>query len=72
MLTRNRYFATVMPIYAVLYVIGLVAFDHNSKFATIGALGFALIAIVGAMWIRPAEGAGRQRNRNRNRGGKSL
>jgi Na+/glutamate symporter len=65
-LTRSRYFASVMPIYAILYVIGILTFDHNSKFVTIGAMGFALLAVIGAVALRPEPGT-RNRHRDRNR-----
>ena len=65
-MTRGRYFGTVMPIWGVLYVIGIIVFD-NSTFTVVGALGFALLAVIGVAVIRPEPGTGRQRNRNRNR-----
>lgn len=64
-MTRGRYYSTVMPIWGILYVIGIVAF-HNRTFNIVGALVFALLAIIGVVGIRSEPGVGRQRNRNRN------
>lgn len=48
---------------AILYVIGIVAF-HNRTFTVVGALVFALIAVVGATIVRH-DGGGRQRDRSK-------
>ncbi len=71
-MTRNRFYGAAMPIWGILYVIGIVAF-HNKTFNIVGALVFALIAVVGATVIRDEPGTGRQRDRSkrsarRNRG----
>lgn len=66
-MTRGRYYSTVMPIWAILYVIGVVAF-HNRTFDIVGALVFALLAVIGTAVIRSEPGAGRDRARKRNRG----
>lgn len=54
-----------MPIYAILYVMAILAFDHNGKVASIGAMGFALLGVIGATVIRGGEDCDRGRNRNR-------
>lgn len=59
-MTRGRFYSTVMPIWAILYVIGIVAF-HSKTFNVVGALVFALIAVVGATIIRPCVGEDRDR-----------
>lgn len=51
-MTRGRFYSTAMPIWAILYLIGIVAF-HSKVFDTVGALVFALIAVAGAAFIRP-------------------
>lgn len=66
-MTRSRFYAAAFPIWAILYVMGIVIF-RNHTFTTVGALVFALIAVVGATVIRPGEGEGRERDRKRNRG----
>lgn len=63
-MTRGRFYSTVFPIAAILYVIVLVATGYNGKVAVIGALCFALIAIIGTAALRSA-GEGRQRDRGR-------
>lgn len=68
-MSRSRYFSTVLPIYAILYVMAILAFDHNGKVASIGAMGFALLGVIGATVIRGDEDRERGRNRNRNRRG---
>lgn len=65
-MTRNRFYAAAMPSWAILYVIGIVAF-HNKTFNTVGALVFALIAIVGATLLKPDPGTARQRDRGARR-----
>lgn len=66
-MTRRRYYRSVMPIAGIIYVIVLFATGFNATVAIIGALVFALIAVVGSAIFR-AHGGGRQRNRDRNRG----
>lgn len=66
-MTRGRYYSSVMPIAGIIYVIVLFATGFNATVVIIGALAFALIAVVGSAVFR-AQGGGRQRNRNRNRG----
>lgn len=66
-MTRGRYYSSVMPIAGILYVIVLFATGFNATVVIIGALVFALIAVVGSAMFR-AQGGGRYRNRNRNRG----
>ncbi len=66
-MTRGRYFATVMPILAILYVIAIVIADGRGKVAVIGALVIAAAAVIGSTVIHPPDGTGRQRNRNRDR-----
>lgn len=63
-MSRGRYYSTVMPIWAILYVIGIFVFD-SSTFTVLGALVFALLAVVGIAVVRP-EAGGRQRVRKRN------
>lgn len=50
-MTRGRFYGAAMPIWGILYVIGIVAF-HNKTFNIVGALVFALIAVVGGTVIR--------------------
>lgn len=64
-ISQGRYYSTAMPVAAIVYVIVLFATGFNGMVAIIGALVFALIAVVGTAFRAP--GAGRQRNRNRNR-----
>lgn len=65
-MTRGRYYSIVMPVWAILYVIGIVAF-HNQTFNIVGALVFALLAVIGTAVVRPEPGAGRERDRRRRR-----
>jgi hypothetical protein len=65
-MTRGRYYSSVMPIAGIIYVIVLFATGFNATAVVIGALVFALIAVMGTVIFR-AQGGGRQRNRNRNR-----
>ncbi len=65
-MTRGRYYRSVMPIAGIIYVIVLFATGFNATAVVIGALVFALIAVMGTVIFR-AQGGGRQRNRNRNR-----
>lgn len=65
-MTRGQFYGAAMPIWGVLYVIGLIVFK-NSALAGAGALVFALIAVVGATVIRPDPDSGRERRRTRNR-----
>lgn len=68
-MTRGQFYSRAMPVAAILYVIALVASGGNGKVAVIGAMCFALIAVIGSAVLRPAEGSGRERSRNRIRGG---
>lgn len=63
-MTPGRYYSSVMPIAAIIYVIVLFATGFNATVVVIGALVFALIAVIGSAMFR-AQGGGRQRNRNR-------
>ncbi len=63
-MTRDRYYRSVMPIAGVLYVIVLFATGFNATVVIIGALVFALVAVVGSTMFG-ARGGGRHRNRNR-------
>ncbi len=65
-MTRGRFYSSVMPIAGIIYVIVLFATGFNATVVIIGALVFALIAVVGSAMFRP-QGGGRHRNRNRNR-----
>jgi hypothetical protein len=65
-MTRGRYYSSVMPIAGIIYVIVLFATGFNATSVVVGALVFALIAVMGTVLFR-AQGGGRQRNRNRNR-----
>jgi len=65
--TRERFYSTTVPIWAILYVIVLLATRHNGAFAAAGAVVFALIAVVGATLIRPGPTDGRSRERQRRR-----
>jgi uncharacterized membrane protein YfbV (UPF0208 family) len=58
-MNRGRYYATVMPIAAILYAIAL-AIWHNGNVAVVGALLFALLAVLGSVVARPSQpGQGR-------------
>jgi len=63
-MTSGRYYSSVMPIAAIIYVIVLFATGFNVTVVVMGALVFALIAVIGTAMFR-AQGGGRQRNRNR-------
>ncbi len=65
--SRGRYFSTVMPVAAIIYVIVLFLTKFNSTVVIVGALLFALIVVLGSR-IR-GSATGRQRNRNRGAGG---
>jgi hypothetical protein len=62
-MTRSRFYSTVFPTAAIIYVIVLVATNFNGKVAVIGALCFALIAVLGAAALRSGD-SGRQRDRS--------
>jgi len=62
-MTRSRFYAAAMPIWAIVYVIVLVL-SHNGTFAAVGALVFALIGVIGATVIRPGPSEGRARGRH--------
>jgi hypothetical protein len=64
--TRGRYFATVMPIAAIVYVIVLFAVGFDTKVTVIGALVLGLISMVGALVLPNRTAPGRDRNRRRN------
>ncbi len=57
-MTRGSFYGTAMPVWAIIYVIGIIAF-HNRVFTVVGALVFALIAVLGSTVIRPDNTAGR-------------
>ena len=59
-MTRGRFYFAAMPIWAILYLIGVVAF-HSKVFDTVGAFVFALIAVAGAVLIRPDDDTARAR-----------
>lgn len=65
-MTRNRYYATVLPIAGILYVIALIAINGHHV-ATIGALVLAIIAMIGAFLPPPGKGEGRDRDRSARR-----
>lgn len=65
-MTPGRYYSTVMPVAGILYVIVMFATGFNRNVVIIGALAFALIAVVGSAMFR-GQGTGRQRNRSRDR-----
>jgi hypothetical protein len=66
-MASGRYYATVMPVAGIVYVIVLFATGFNGTVTVIGALVFALIAVVGSTMLRGG-GTGRRRNRDRTRG----
>lgn len=47
-MTSGRFFATVMPIAGILYVIALLV-SRSSQVALIGAMIFALLGVIGSM-----------------------
>ncbi len=47
-MTSGRFYATVMPIAGILYVIALFV-SRSSQVAFIGAMIFALLGVVGSM-----------------------
>lgn len=65
-MTRGRYYSSVMPVAAIVYVIVLFATGFNVTVVVIGALVIAMIAVIGSAIFR-GQGGGRHRNRNRNR-----
>lgn len=64
-MTRGRYFATVMPIAAIVYVIVLFAVGFDTLVTVIGALVLGLISMVGSLVLTGRTGPGRDRNRHR-------
>jgi hypothetical protein len=51
-MTRGRYYAAVMPIAGILYVIALVVLqDRVANVAVVGALILAILAVIGATVI---------------------
>ena len=65
-LTAGRYYTTVMPVAGIVYVIVLFLTKFNGTAVLLGALVFALIAILGSTVLR-GRSSGRQRNRSRSR-----
>ena len=63
-MTRNRYYTTVVPIAAILYVIAILAL-HGKHVSSIGAMILAIVVLAGAFLRPPAGTDGRQRERRR-------
>lgn len=66
-MTRSRWYSTVVPLAALVYVIVLFATDFATKVVVIGALAVGLISMVGTTLLTGGGPAGRQRARRRNR-----
>ena len=65
-MTRSRWYSVVMPIYAILYVIALYIgsqTDHDGPVAYIGAMGFAIIAIAGRLFLPARSGVADDRSK---------
>lgn len=58
-MTSNRYYGSVMPIAAVIYVIVMVAAGFNVTVVVIGAFVFALISVIRSAMFR-TQGGGRR------------